>query len=96
MNKTISLAAIAMVAVIMGMSAFAPAMADKPADVKICHFDNDLSVSIIIVNENAQQAHVGNANHVHENDAGEDFLIDDDDDDETNNSDDCPVRDVPE
>ena len=79
MNKTISLAAIAMVAVVMGMSAFAPAMADKPADVKICHFDNDGSVSIIIVNENAVQAHIGNANHVHENDEGEDFLYIDED-----------------
>jgi len=47
MNKTISLAAIAMVAVIMGMSAIAPAMAspnDRGAEkhnpkVLICHFD---------------------------------------------------------
>ena len=44
MNKTISLAAIAMVAVIMGLSAFAPdAMAVRNADhnpkVAICHFD---------------------------------------------------------
>ena len=43
MNKTISLAAIAMVAVIMGMSALAPALADKPGTepnegkVLICH-----------------------------------------------------------
>jgi len=45
MNKTISLAAIAMVAVIMGMSAFAPAaLADRPypGDEKaVCHFDRD-------------------------------------------------------
>ena len=47
MNKTISLAAIAMVAVIMGMSAFAPAaMADRNSNhgkTTICHFDyNDM------------------------------------------------------
>ena len=78
MNKTISLAAIAMVAVVMGLSAFAPAMADKPETVQICHFDNDGSVSLIIINENAVQAHIGNANHVHMNDAGEDFLYVDD------------------
>ena len=49
MNKTISLAAIAMVAVIMGMSAFAPAMAspndsgpDKHNPKELaCHFDRD-------------------------------------------------------
>ena len=41
MNKTISLAAIAMVAVVMGLSAFAPAMAvpndNAQADIPICH-----------------------------------------------------------
>ncbi len=44
MNKTISLAAIAMVAVIMGMSAFAPAaMADKPEpSQRVCHLDHDV------------------------------------------------------
>jgi hypothetical protein len=45
MNKTISLAAIAMVAVIMGLSAFAPAaMADRPTpgeQTAVCHFDRD-------------------------------------------------------
>ena len=47
MNKTISLAAIAMVAVIMGLSAFAPAaLAEKPeAQVveDVCHFDRDVN-----------------------------------------------------
>jgi hypothetical protein len=43
MNKTISFAAIAMVAVIMGMSAFAPAMAvpkgnSGAADTEVCHY----------------------------------------------------------
>jgi len=45
MNKTISLAAIAMVAVIMGLSAFAPAaMADRSqagVQTDVCHFDLD-------------------------------------------------------
>ena len=45
MNKTISLAAIAMVAVIMGMSAFAPAAMAAPnanaqADIRLCHYDS--------------------------------------------------------
>ena len=47
MNKTISLAAIAMVAVIMGMSAFAPdafAKQNKPHVVDdVCHFDRDVN-----------------------------------------------------
>jgi hypothetical protein len=42
MNRTIAISAIVMVAVIMGMSAFAPAMADRPGNnednVTICHF----------------------------------------------------------
>ena len=44
MNRTIAISAIVMVAVIMGMSAFAPAMADKPGNepnegkVLVCHF----------------------------------------------------------
>jgi len=43
MNRNLTIAAIAMVAVIMGMSAFAPAMADKPGEepigekVLVCH-----------------------------------------------------------
>ena len=42
MNKNLTIAVIAMVAVIMGTSAFAPAMADKPGTVnedkfQICH-----------------------------------------------------------
>ena len=47
MNKTISLAAIAMVAVIMGMSAFAPdafAKQKSPHVVDdVCHFDRDVN-----------------------------------------------------
>ena len=46
MNKTISLAAITLVAVVMGMSAFAPAMATpnegghNPKEL-VCHYDRD-------------------------------------------------------
>jgi len=64
MNKTISLAAIGMVAVVMGMSAFAPdAMAVKNSDhnpkVTICHFDNNLGVweADKMVNAHALKAH---------------------------------------
>ena len=57
MNKNLTIAAIAMVAVIMGISAFAPAMADKPGDepigdkVLVCHIppgnpDNARTISI--------------------------------------------------
>ena len=85
MNKTISLAAIAMVAVVMGMSAFAPAMAEKPTEVEVCHFDDDGSISIITVNTNAVKAHTGGPNHDgHDGD----YLI-------TEDTADCPVRDVP-
>ena len=90
MNKTISLAAIAMFAVIMGMTAFAPALADKPQDTRICHFQEEVldedgttvleeeSVSDIIVNQNAEKAHLGDGgNHVaHTNSMGTDFVID--------------------
>ena len=53
MNKTISLAAIAMVAVIMGLSSFAPAMADpnnpqSQATDGVCHLDDDSSMWIVI------------------------------------------------
>ena len=45
MNKTISLAAITMVAVVMGMSTFAPAAMGAPnasaqADIRLCHYDS--------------------------------------------------------
>ena len=56
MNRVIPIAVIAMVAVIMGTSAFAPAMADKPGTVnedkfEICHIppgnpDNAHTISI--------------------------------------------------
>jgi hypothetical protein len=72
MNKTISLAAIAMVAVIMGMSAFAPdAMAVRNADhnpkVVICHFDfNDPAgwEADKLVNKHALIAHQAHGDEI--------------------------------
>jgi hypothetical protein len=66
MNKTISLAAIAMVAVIMGMSAFAPAMADKPGNepnegkVLVCHIPpgNPANFHTISISEDDVQDHL--------------------------------------
>ncbi len=65
MNKTISLAAIAMVAVIMGLSAFAPAaMANPnnthgPASVDLCHLDASGTGDweVITKNEHSAAAH---------------------------------------
>ena len=65
MNKTISLAAIAMVAVIMGTSAFAPAMADKPGTapnegkIVICHLpggDIDKAFTISVTDDEDTRA----------------------------------------
>ena len=76
MNKTISLAAIGMVAVVMGMSVLAPAMAIKPVDVLVCHFDIDNDVSLITVNANGVKAHVGFNSHLaHTNHDGTDFEV---------------------
>ena len=64
MNKTISLAAIAMVAVVMGLSSFAPAAMAIPNDnhnpkFAICHFDNDSQMweHDKLVNKHAWKAH---------------------------------------
>jgi hypothetical protein len=77
MNKITTLSAIAMVAVIMGMSAFAPAMASNGSNgqkTTICHFeeeffDEDLQVtipaeySVINVNNRSLPAHMGTDGH---------------------------------
>ena len=64
MNKKYALPAIAMVAVIMGMSAFAPAMANPnnthtPASVDLCHKDvsGTGDWEVITKNEHAAVAH---------------------------------------
>ena len=59
MNKTISLAAIAMVAVVMGMSAFAPAMAvppnpDSQAIAGVCHQYSDGTWDVLWLNSSGQ------------------------------------------
>ena len=69
MNKTISLAAIVMVAVIMGISAFAPAAMATPSSgdpkhnpkVAICHFDfNEMQWEADkMVNKHSLKAHQG-------------------------------------
>jgi hypothetical protein len=78
MNKKYALPAIAMVAVIMGMSAFAPAaMADRSyaGEVKaVCHLDHDISgngikdedaadVAWVVLTPNNHGASHGHANH---------------------------------
>ena len=82
MNKTISLVAIAMVAVIMGLGAFAPAMATPNGGdgekhnpkVAICHFDYNEMVweSDKMVNAHSLLAHQDH----------DDKIISDHDDDE--------------
>jgi hypothetical protein len=75
MNKKISLAAIAMFAVIMGMSAFAPAAMASPNSEHnpknpVCHFDRDTADDgdtttddrawiVKMVNKHAEVAHLG-------------------------------------
>jgi len=65
MNRVIPIAAIALVAVMMGMSAFAPAMADKPGTVneekvQICHFPpgNPGNPQTISISEDDVQEHI--------------------------------------
>ena len=71
MNKTISLAAIAMVAVVMGMSTFAPAaMADRNADhnpkIEICHYDFNVGdwEDDKLVNKHALVAHLAHGDAI--------------------------------
>ena len=65
MNKTIALAAIVMVAVIMGMSAFVPAMAKPDGThsnvVAICH-DGLEGYETVWVNQKGADAHLANHN----------------------------------
>ena len=44
MNKTYTVAAIAMFAVILGMSALSPALAAKADKIWVCHFEDDEEV----------------------------------------------------
>ena len=82
MNKTISLAAIAMFAVIMGLGAFAPAvLAEKMPKVDLCHNDDgadgirgnvDDFWEQISVNGNSLDKHI--ANHF-DSDGQHDFEV---------------------
>ena len=59
MNKTISLAAIVMVAVVMGMSAVAPAMAvppndDSEATTGVCHQYSDGNYAVLYTSNAGQ------------------------------------------
>ena len=78
MNKVYTVAAITLIATVMGMSVLAPAMAIKPVDVLVCHFDIDGDVSLITINENGVKAHIGFNSHLaHTNhDVGADFEVD--------------------
>ena len=66
MNRVIPIAAIALVAVIMGMSAFAPAMADKPGEapnegkVLVCHIPpgNPANAHTISISEDDVDDHL--------------------------------------
>jgi len=73
MKTTYTIAAIAMFAVIMGMSALAPAMAVKADKIDVCHFsEEEIEIDadgvetiipaewkIINISGNAEKAHVG-------------------------------------
>lgn len=73
MKTTLVVAAIAMFAVMLGISAFAPAMAAKADKIDVCHFSEEEIVvdefgnetivpaewKVININGNAQEAHVG-------------------------------------
>ncbi len=65
MNRVIPITAIALVAVMMGMSAIAPAIADKPGTtnedkVQICHFPpgNPANFQTISISEDDVQDHI--------------------------------------
>ena len=74
MKTTFTIAAIAMFAVILGMSALSPAMAEKKAKIDVCHFEEaeietledgtEVEISpaewkVINISGNAEKAHVG-------------------------------------
>jgi len=69
MKTTLTIAAIAMFAVMLGISAFSPAMAAKEAKIFVCHFEEeeldadgniieDAQWKVININGNAKKAHV--------------------------------------
>ena len=103
MNKTISLSAIAMFAVMMGMAAFSPAFAAGSNGQKttICHFeaefvdpDTELTVpeewSVNNVNNRSLPAHLGDDNG-HEG-HGDEVILNADQPNGTVTADDCLAR----
>ena len=97
MEKKISITAIAMFAVILGMGTFVPVFAENNGSngqkTTLCHFQEEVladdgftvleeeSVSIIEVNNRSLDTHL----------AHNDWIIDDSDGIDTNDSEDCPV-----
>lgn len=99
MNKITTLAAISMFAVIMGMTAFAPAFATGSNGQKttLCHFEaayfdevNQVDVpdtwSVIDVNERSLPAHMGDEDHEGH---GDEIILNDDQLDGTITAEDC-------
>ena len=73
MNTKLTLTAITLFAVIMGLSIFSPAMADKLGKSDVCHFEEAYTIDngdgtttdvpaewkVININDNALSAHLG-------------------------------------
>jgi hypothetical protein len=92
MKTILTIAAIAMFAVMLGISAFAPAMAAKADKIDVCHFSEEETVvdadgneivvpaewKVININGNAQNAHVGKHTDGENFDAliSDDFTVD--------------------
>ena len=97
MNTKLSITAIGMFAVILGMGMFSPAMAAKQNKFDVCHFEEEQTIDngdgtttvipavweVININGNALSAHIG----VHGDGVNFDQLIDD-----TFTVDDCLLR----
>jgi len=88
MNKTIAITAIAMFAVVLAVSAFAPAFAVKQATAPVCHFGLDGDWHVLYVSTNG----VGDKNPLTAHLKHGDSIINDGDFDETNDSQDCLDR----
>src|SRR3990172_11958580 len=98
MNTKLTLTAIAMFAVIMGMSALAPAMAVKPGKILMCHYDaityDEFGTPIsgtddwivISISPSAESP------HDHTDGTDYDFVVDDSTLGDGNDSDDCTAR----
>lgn len=99
MNTKLTLTAITLFAVTMGIGFLTPALAAPQPKILVCHFDEMTTdefgiVSgtdtwiVININQNAESAHVG----VHTDGTLFDFVVNDTDGDDTNDSLDCTDR----